>query len=118
MTFDQLNQAFDAFCKWTFNTSVQATALIALVWLAQWLFGKRLPPRWRYALSVLVVLRLILPVVPSSDLSLFNLWNRSLPSQSSQAIADFATDPLPAALDRLKQSQAGALPIRHTGTPL
>ena len=59
MTFDQLNQAFDAFCKWTFNTSVHVTALIALVWLAQWFFGQRLPPRWRYVLSVLVVLRLV-----------------------------------------------------------
>jgi beta-lactamase regulating signal transducer with metallopeptidase domain len=34
---------------------------------------KRLPPKWAYALWLLVVVRLLMPVVPASPWSVFNL---------------------------------------------
>ncbi len=41
--------------------SLQADILILLVLVAQWLFRNQLSPKWRYALWLLVVLRLALP---------------------------------------------------------
>jgi beta-lactamase regulating signal transducer with metallopeptidase domain len=55
------------------KVSCQATALILLVLAAQWAFRRRLSPRWRYSLWLLVIIRLALPGGISSPLSLFNL---------------------------------------------
>ncbi|MBI4661042.1 MAG: PD40 domain-containing protein [Verrucomicrobia bacterium] len=54
------------------RVSCQASVVVGLVLLVQWLFQKRLPPRWRYALWTVVLLRLALPVVPGSPFSIFN----------------------------------------------
>ncbi|HUA65217.1 MAG TPA: M56 family metallopeptidase [Alphaproteobacteria bacterium] len=43
------------------RTSLEASGLIVLVLIAQWLCGPRLKPRWRYLLWGLVVLRLTVP---------------------------------------------------------
>ena len=53
--------------------SAEASILILLVLAAQWLFGPRLKPRWRYALWLLVLLRLALPETIPSPASLFNV---------------------------------------------
>jgi beta-lactamase regulating signal transducer with metallopeptidase domain len=58
---------------WVWNTSLAALALIGLVLLIQLGFKKFLPARACYALWLLVVLRLVLPAVPSSPFSIFNL---------------------------------------------
>src|SRR6267143_6256907 len=68
--------SFDAGFDWLWKTSLYASVLIGLVLLIQLIFGERLPPRWRYALWLLVLLRLLMPVVPRSELSLFNLAAR------------------------------------------
>jgi beta-lactamase regulating signal transducer with metallopeptidase domain len=53
--------------------SAQAALLIVLVLAAQWFFGTRLQPRWRYALWVLVLLRLALPWTIPCRVSLFGI---------------------------------------------
>ena len=53
--------------------SGQASILILLVLAAQWLCGRRLQPRWRCALWLLVLLRLALPWTVPSPASLFNV---------------------------------------------
>ena len=84
---DQLNQA----TAWVMRASVATAALVLLVLLVQWVFGKYLPARWRYALWLLVLVRLALPVVPSSPLSVWNLsrnWHEALmPSESSTIVS-------------------------------
>ena len=55
------------------KASWQAAVLILLVLAAQWVFGKRLSPRWRYGLWLLVVARLALPWTIPSSVSVFNL---------------------------------------------
>jgi beta-lactamase regulating signal transducer with metallopeptidase domain len=54
------------------KASGQAAVLILLVLGAQWVLGRRLPPRWRYALWLLVAARLALPWTVPSPLSVFN----------------------------------------------
>jgi beta-lactamase regulating signal transducer with metallopeptidase domain len=61
---------------WVWQTSLAATVLIGLVLLLQFCFRKVLPARWCYALWLLVLLRLLLPVSPASSFSIFNLGEK------------------------------------------
>ncbi len=56
---------------WLIAASWQASVLALLVLGLQQLLGARLNPRWRYALWLLVLARLLLPAMPESALSLF-----------------------------------------------
>ncbi len=58
------------------KASWQGGVLIVLVLAVQWACGRKLKPRWRYALWLLVLLRLALPWTLSSPLSVFNLLDR------------------------------------------
>ena len=73
MSLSAIAAALEQSCLWTWKTSVHASVLIALVFVIQFAFGKRLPVRLRYAFSLLVLLRLILPVAPATSFSVFNL---------------------------------------------
>lgn len=63
----ELEQVFG----WLLAASWQASVLALFVLVIQRMLGSRLNPRWRYALWLLVLLRLVLPVQPESALSLF-----------------------------------------------
>jgi beta-lactamase regulating signal transducer with metallopeptidase domain len=64
--------------------SGQASILIVLVLAAQWLCGRRLQPRWRCALWLLVLLRLALPWTFPSPASLFNVLKLPAAAQHTQ----------------------------------
>ena len=66
MNFNAASQILSAIFEWTWRTSLHASVLIALVLLIQITAGKWLAARWRYALGVLVLVRLLLPAVPAS----------------------------------------------------
>src|ERR1039457_1597939 len=55
------------------KASWQGAVLILLLLAAQWALGRRLSPRWRYGLWLLVVARLALPWTIPSAISVFNL---------------------------------------------
>lgn len=55
------------------KVSAQAAILILLVLLVKAVMGRRLPPRVSYALWLIVVVRLLLPVSLESGFSIFNL---------------------------------------------
>ena len=61
----------EALFAWLLASSWQASVLALFVLVIQRLLGARLNPRWRYALWLLVLLRLVLPALPESALSLF-----------------------------------------------
>jgi beta-lactamase regulating signal transducer with metallopeptidase domain len=65
---------------WLLEASWQASVLVALVLLLQVMLRGRLNPRWHHALWLLVVLRLLLPVLPESALSLFQFTPHALPA--------------------------------------
>jgi len=60
--------------EWTWKTSLYATVLIVLVFGLQMILARWLTPRLRYTLSLLVLIRLLLPITPSSVLSFENLF--------------------------------------------
>ena len=67
-----MNPPIETFFGWLLRASWQAAALAILVLAAQTVFRKKLSARWRYALWLLVVARLALPVSPPSPMSIFN----------------------------------------------
>src|SRR5262245_28165470 len=91
----QLQAAFEFLMPNLLRASWQACVLAAVVVLAHWALGSRLSGRARYALWGLVILRLLLPVVPQSPLSLFNLmtWSSQseIPTPDSRAKVVFVT---------------------------
>jgi beta-lactamase regulating signal transducer with metallopeptidase domain len=75
---------------WIFQASWQASVLIGLILVIQGLFHRQLSARWRYRLWLLVVIRLLLPALPASSASLFNLaalLQRSSPPAAAVASA-------------------------------
>lgn len=72
---------------WIIQTSWQAAVLVGLIWLVQSICGKRLSPGWRYSLWLLLVVRLLMPAMPASALSLFNLYpgEKAIPAASHVA---------------------------------
>ncbi len=60
------------FFIWLMQTSWQAAILVLIVFLVQSVFGKKLNARWRHALWLLVMVRMLLPAAPRSAMSLFN----------------------------------------------
>ena len=63
----------DGFFPALLRASWQAGVLVLVVLLAQRLLAGRLPPRWRHALWLIVLARLLLPVSVPSPASVFNL---------------------------------------------
>ncbi|HZQ47944.1 MAG TPA: M56 family metallopeptidase, partial [Verrucomicrobiae bacterium] len=83
------------FSMWLFRASWQASVLIGLVLLAQWIFHKQLTPRWRYCLWLLVVVRLAMPFSAESGLSIFNFIKTRQVLEKSRLVA--AEVPVPPA---------------------
>ena len=77
------------------RASWQASVLAALVLAVQLILGNRIAARWRHAMWLLVFVRLALPVLPSSPLSVFNLAPvQPVATAELSAIADQGFVPL------------------------
>ena len=59
--------------EWVLQASWKASVLVILVLVVQWLLGPRLPPRWRYGLWTIVLVRLVASGLPESPVSVFSL---------------------------------------------
>lgn len=65
----------EAFLRWLVDASWKGSVVIGLVLGVQALLRTRFPARWTDGLWLLVLLRLVAPPLPDSDVSLFNLQN-------------------------------------------
>ena len=79
-----MNASLTSIGELLLRASWQAGVLALIIFTIQWIAGPRLGARWRYNLWMLVVLRLLLPVVPSTQWSVHN-WI-ALPKKSPQQI--------------------------------
>jgi beta-lactamase regulating signal transducer with metallopeptidase domain len=73
MSLSGMDDILEAVFRWTWQTSLYASVLMAFVWAVQWAFRTVLSPRWRYALGLLILLRLVMPGAPAAPFSVFNL---------------------------------------------
>jgi bla regulator protein BlaR1 len=85
-----LLRSLDAVMDWLLRTSWQAGVLAILVLSATWLLRRWLPASARYGLLLLVAARLLMPVMPKSQLSLFNLFEKSQPPAPTQVANDLS----------------------------
>ncbi|MGO8696930.1 MAG: M56 family metallopeptidase [Limisphaerales bacterium] len=80
---------------WLLQTTWQAAVVTVIILLVQFLLRRRLSPAWRHGLWFLLVARLLMPMTPSSAVSVFNLanWSRRQAARVSvQAPAAEALD--------------------------
>ncbi len=68
-------EKFSLFWSWLLQASWQAAILAGLILLLQKIFRKFLPASWIFGLWLVLLVRLLLPVAPSSEFSLFNYVN-------------------------------------------
>src|SRR4051812_9985366 len=71
--------------------SWQASVMIALVAASHALLGRRISPRWRGAMWMLVFVRLAMPALPPSPMSVFNLRPSSSPPSPAVQPAEATT---------------------------
>ncbi len=77
--------------QWVLRNSLQGTVLIALILLLQFVLRDLLKPRWRHALWLVLVVRLLLPAAPQSALSIYSLLpdiNQSTVSSTASVIVE------------------------------
>src|SRR4051812_7978980 len=72
------------------EATLSASVLAAVVFLLQLALRKRLSAGWRFALSIPVLIRLLIPVLPESSFSIFNAprWFRTLAPSQPQVIVE------------------------------
>jgi len=78
--------SLDSMFHLIWSNSLRACVLIIAVLVVQAVAGKRLSARFCYALSLLVLLRLLMPVTPASSWSVFNLTRHVRPAPAASLI--------------------------------
>ncbi len=75
---EALNTQLLQFFDWLLWVSLQGSILIVLIVLAQLILRRRLPIRWHYFIWLLLLIRLAMPWLPESRISIFNLVPKSI----------------------------------------
>ena len=75
---EALNIHLLRFFDWLLWTTIQGSMLIVLILLVQKILRRRLPVHWHYLLWLLLLIRLAIPWLPESRISIFNLVPRSV----------------------------------------
>lgn len=86
--------------QWLVDSTMKGSVVILLVAAMQILIGRRLDARWRHALWLLVVLRLAMPVAPSSSWSIFNLFPAAAPEVPQMRVMATSDNTLAFAVSR------------------
>ena len=85
---EAFNTQLMRFFDWLLWASLQGTVLIFLIVLIQKILRRRLPVHWHYFLWLLLLIRLAVPWLPESKMSIFNLVPRSV--QQGRIIETFS----------------------------
>ena len=96
--------AAELWLTWMIHAAWQAALLAAAVFVLTRLMGRRLDPRWRFALWLVVFARLAVPVLPAAPWSVFGL----VPSAAmlNPAGHDAAPVVLPSSMAAVETSRA------------
>jgi len=76
---------------WLLWTTIQAAVLFCLIMLIQFILRTKLPIRWHYCLWLLLLIRLTIPWLPESKISVFNLVPRSI--QQGRILESYSKPP-------------------------
>jgi bla regulator protein BlaR1 len=84
---EAFNMQLLRFFDWLLWTTIQGSILIVLIVLIQKILRRRLPIRWHYFVWTLLLIRLAIPWLPESRVSIFNLIPRRTDNRILLAIA-------------------------------
>ena len=85
---EAFNTQLMRFFDWLLWASLQGTVLLVLIIIIQKILRRRLPVHWHYLLWLLLLIRLAVPWLPESKMSIFNLIPRSV--QQGRIIESFS----------------------------
>ncbi len=85
---EAFNTQLMRFFDWLLWASLQGTVLIVMIVIIQKILRRRLPVHWHYLLWLLLLIRLAIPWLPESKMSIFNLVPRSV--QQGRIIESFS----------------------------
>jgi beta-lactamase regulating signal transducer with metallopeptidase domain len=104
------------FFEWLLRTTLQASMLICLILLFQVVLRSRLGARWHYFLWLLLLIRMAMPWVPQSRVSMFNLIPQLVPQrQTEYARAEVSDETLESDVEEKNTSESK--PVSETGAP-
>jgi len=110
----ELTTIFD----WIWRSSLQASVLVGLVLVVQLLLRKRLAARWRYALWLLPILRLMMPWSPESGVSVFNVIGGTAATTETTGTVDMVEGGAAEPADALSVSAVGIVaPVTNLPPP-
>jgi len=79
-----LNIQLSPFLEWLITTTIQGSVVVVLILLVKVILRDRLPIRWHYWLWVLLLIRLVTPWVPKTQVSAFNFVPHSFQLKQMQ----------------------------------
>lgn len=85
---EAFNTQLMRFFDWLLWASLQGTVLIVMIVIIQKILRRRLPVHWHYLLWLLLLIRLAIPWLPESKISIFNLVPRYI--QQGRIIESFS----------------------------
>ena len=71
--FEDFLSAVEVMLTWLIDMRVRPALLAAVVLASTWMLGSWLQPRWRFALWLVVLARLAMPVIPVAPGACFRL---------------------------------------------
>ena len=107
--------ALEAFTAWLWQSSWQATVLAGVIFLVQYGCRRRLPPQFVYALWLLLLVKLMLPVAPASRFSMFQFFQFerwAARAESAAPLAYITSSPFSPAPAQ-NPARVGAPPQKH-----
>lgn len=97
---------------WVGRTSIEASVVACLVLVTQLVFRRQLNAKWKHALWMLVVVRLVMPFSPQSPASVFNVANVD---RAAARVTPTKTDP-PSAASSLAFQVPSLRPVNQAVT--
>jgi bla regulator protein BlaR1 len=88
-----MNKLYDAF-SWFISSTIAGSILIVFIFLFLFVFRKRFAPRIRHILWIVVLIRLLVPVFPNSQISILQILSLDFsPTSSSLEVGEVKQDP-------------------------
>jgi bla regulator protein BlaR1 len=88
-----MNKLYDAF-SWFISSTIAGSIVIVFIFLFLFVFRKRFAPRIRHILWIVVLIRLLVPVFPNSQISILQILSLDFsPTSSSLEVGEVKQDP-------------------------
>lgn len=69
---EMISTRIQPFFDWLLHSTLQISIIICLILLVQVVLRNRLSARWHYALWLILIIRMVMPIAPQSRFSIFN----------------------------------------------